>query len=681
MSLIKEAIEWGGNDLIIETGRIAKQADGSVLISYGKTTVLCTCVYSKQTSDESGFFPLTVNYQEKFYAAGKIPGGFVKREGKPSDKETLVSRLIDRPIRPLFKDGFLNETQIVCTVLSYDELCSPEITALIGASAAVVISGAPFITPVAGCNVAYSEKDGFLLNPQFEKIKDNKLNLTVAGTKDGVLMVESEADELSEEVMLNAVMFGHKSIQPVIEMIERLRKAVNKKELKVKSFKTLYSSTYDKIIEIAKNDIIKVLNIKEKLKRRDGIEQICIKIVQTFAGQINESIIKTMFEEIVSNIMREQVLNNKKRIDGRAMTEIRPITCEVGALPGVHGSALFTRGETQALVVTTLGSANDEQIVSDITGDKRERFFLHYNFPSFAVGEIGKIGSPGRREIGHGKLAWKALRYMIPEKFQYAIRVVSEILESNGSSSMATVCGASLSLMDAGIPVKKHVAGIAMGLIKEGRKCVVLSDINGDEDHLGDMDFKVAGTIDGITALQMDIKITSIGKKIIETALKQAHNGRLHIIEKMNNAIQNSRAEMRTDAPKIESITIDKDQIKSLIGPGGKTIREICDKSRAKIEISDDGIVSIFAQNNDAVNIAKALIREICNIPTVGEVFSGTVVKITDFGAFISISGGKDGLLRVKHADKLFTVGQAIDVIISGIDEKGRIKLSWPNGD
>lgn len=681
MNIIQETINWGGHDLTIETGRIARQSDGAVLVSYGKTTVLCTCVYCKERSDETDFFPLTVNYQEKFYAAGKIPGGFVKREGKPTDKETLVSRLIDRAIRPLFKEGFYNETQVICTVLSYDKECSPEIAALIGASAAITISGIPFLAPVACCNVGYSEKQGFVQNPNFDDEKKNKLMLTVAGTKKGVLMVEAEAGELSEEVMTDAIMFGHEAIQPVIKIIEKLKKHAGKEEIQVQPFHITYDKLYKKIENSSTNRIEVALTTCKKQERRDAIAQIYNDILSEFHKFASEVVIKSLFDNIVSNVIRRQILEVEKRIDGRAMNEIRPISCDVGVLPCVHGSALFTRGETQALVVATLGSTSDEQVVSDISGEKREKFFLHYNFHPFAVCEVSKLGSPGRREIGHGKLAWRAMHKCVPDKFPYTMRVVSEITESNGSSSMATVCGTSLALMDAGVQIKRPVAGIAMGLVKEGRKCVVLSDISGDEDHLGDMDFKVAGTEKGITALQMDIKTTSLGKRVISTALKQAHEGRMQILAIMKETI--SKTKNSADAPKTEVVIIDKENIRSLIGHGGKTIKEICEKIKGKIDVSENGIITILAPDKAAIKKALKMIKKHCDIFEVGTTVTGEIVKVTDFGAFVSLPCGRDGLLhisnitkRCKNAEECINVGNSIKVTITGIDDKGKVKVA-----
>jgi len=680
-SVISETINWGGKNLTIETGKISRQADGAVVVRYGETTVLCTCVFSKKTAEDASFFPLTINYQEKFYAAGKIPGGFVKREGKPSDREVLIARLIDRPIRPLFPDGFLNEVQVVCTTLSYDPECSPEIAALIGASAALSISGVPFLGPVAGCRVGYSENCGFLLNPN----KKSDLELTVAGTDEGILMVESEANELSENIMLDAVMFGFESFQPVLDMIKKLKKHVGKEVLEVVPFEEKYSEISKKVEELSIGKIQEALSIREKLKRRDMLEKAKEEVFEKLSEEQDKVILDTLFESILSKTMRSNLLSTKKRIDGRNLDEIRPITCEIDILPRVHGSALFTRGETQALVVTTLGASSDEQILDSIEGESKESFMLHYNFPPYSVGEIGRLGAPGRREIGHGKLAWRALKALVPNKdiFPYAIRVVSDITESNGSSSMATVCGSSLSMMSAGVPMREHVAGIAMGLIKEGNDYVVLSDIMGDEDHLGDMDFKVAGTKDGITALQMDIKITSINREIIKNALKQAKEGRLHILNIMNSVISNAKSELSNNAPRVETLLIDKDKIRDLIGPGGKTIKEICEKTQSKIDIDDNGVVSIFSSDKEKMEATVSIVKSICCPPDIGAIFNGKVVKITDFGAFVSI-GNKEGLVhisnicnhKIKSVADVLKLGQEVRVKVIDIDDKNRIKLS-----
>ncbi len=677
--MIKTNIIWGDKPLILETGHIAKQADGAVLVKFGNTTVLCTCVYAKEASGETGFFPLTVNYQERFYASGRLPGGFVKREGKPSERETLISRLIDRPIRPLFPDGFCNEVQVICTLLSYDKTCPPEIASMIGASACISISGIPFDTPIAGCKVGYTEDGKFILNPTEKSLMD----LTIAGSKDGILMVESEISELSENVVLDAVMFGHKAIQPVIDMIIDLTEKVGKPKLQVTPFVEKYAETYEKVKQLAHERILSALLIEPKLERQRAISELRKSVISAL-GDDNQAITEILFEKLLSEIMRSQVLATHRRIDGRTLDQIRPITCEIDVLPNVHGSALFTRGETQALVVTTLGASSDVQIVDDVIGESKEAFLLHYNFPPFAVGEIGRLSAPGRREIGHGKLAWRALSAVMPSSltFPYTVRVVSEITESNGSSSMATVCGSSLSLMVTGVPIKSPVAGIAMGLIKNGNKYVVLSDIMGDEDHLGDMDFKVAGTSKGITALQMDIKIKSITREILDVALTQARDGRLHILNLMVSTIAEPRRELNEHAPRVSVITIDKDKIRDLIGAGGKTIKELCERFEAKIDISDDGRVTVCTPNAETNAQVLTEINLICGEPVRGQKFDGIVTKITDFGAIVSI-GHRDGLLHIsrlhlhpnQNIPDVLSIGQKITVEVYGTDSKGRLKF------
>lgn len=675
---IKETINWEGKTLTIETGEIARQADGAVLVSFGNTTVLCTCVYDKEENEETGFFPLTVNYQERFYASGRLPGGFVKREGKPSDHETLIARLIDRPIRPLFPDGFCNEVQVICTLLSYDPQCNPEIAAMIGASAAISISGVPFDGPIAGCKVGYSNGN-YILNPS----ENTDINLVVAGSKNGILMVESEINELPEDIVLNAVMFGFKSIQPVIDLINDLKHKINKKSIKVTPLKKQYLELYNKIHELTLNKIKKALTIVPKLERQNEIKLIRRSLIEEL-GEEQKSVIESLFEELLSSTMRQKLIKTKKRIDGRSFNQIRNISCKIDVLPQVHGSALFTRGETQALVITTLGTAYDVQIVDTVAGESKESFLLHYNFPPFAVCEVGRIGAPGRREIGHGKLACRAISAVLPHDnkyFPYTIRVVSEITESNGSSSMATVCGTSLSLMASGVPIKAPVAGIAMGLIKTKTSYIILSDIMGDEDHLGDMDFKVAGTSKGITALQMDIKVNSITEEIIKAALEQAKEGRLHILGIMNNTISKSRKDISENAPRMKSIQIDKDKIRDLIGPGGKVIKDICDRLQVKIDIEDSGIVTICSVDKKLMDLAINEIKMICSNPEVGQIFNGVVSRVTDFGAFISI-GVKEGLLNWSRLPKNMEkpkVGQTINVKIIDIDDKNRIKLSTYN--
>jgi polyribonucleotide nucleotidyltransferase len=679
-SINSEKIDWNGKEISIETGKVARQADGAVIVRFGETTVLCTTVFSKNVSDEASFFPLTINYQEKFYASGKIPGGFLKREGKPSDREILISRLIDRPIRPLFPSGFLNEVQVVCTVLSFDEKCDPGIAAMIGASSSLSISGIPFMGPIAGCRVGYIRNVGFVLNPTIPM----ELDLVVAGTSHGVLMVESEASELSEKIMADAVMFGFDSFQPVLNMIGRLREKAGKPVISFTPFEERYGELAQMVRGASIQEIRDALRITDKHTRREAIESAKERVLSSVDG--DEVAINMLFEKTLSTEMRSSVLNSGKRIDGRDPCQIREISCEIDVLPKVHGSALFTRGETQAIVVSTLGSSSDEQVLDNIEGESRERFMLHYNFPPYSVGETGRLGAPGRREIGHGRLAWRALSPTLPSKddFPYTIRVVSDVTESNGSSSMATVCGASLSMMAAGVKLRGAVAGIAMGLVQDEDGYVILSDIMGDEDHLGDMDFKVAGTKDGITALQMDIKVTSITRGIIEEALERARVGRLHILDIMERAIGSGRAELSENAPRLEVILIDKEKIRDLIGPGGKIIKEICDRTKVKIDVKDDGAVSVFSSDRRRMAEAIEMIKSACCPPDIGAVFSGKVVKVVEFGAFISIGNNKEGLVHISNISdgKVVSVsevlkhGQDVRVKVIGVDERGKIKLS-----
>lgn len=678
--MISESIIWNNKKLTIETGEIARQADGAVLIHYGNSSVLCTCVYNKELAEEVGFFPLTVNYQERFYSAGKLPSGFIKREGKPSDHETLISRLIDRPIRPLFPDGFYNEVQIICSLLSYDPECDPAITAMIGASAAISISGVPFNGPIAGCKVGYRQNE-CILNP----VIPSDMDLTIAGSKDGILMVESQINELPEHIVLEAVMFGFNNIQPVIDLINNLKHKVNKPVLPIIPLCEKYPDIYQQVLNLSKEKVSHALLIKSKLDRQTEIKNIQKQIINEFEED-KSSIVEYFFNKILSNSMRSLIANNKTRIDGRKFDQIRPISCKLDLLPQVHGSALFTRGDTQALVTTTLGSLSDGQVIDNITGETSEYFLLHYNFPPFAVGEVGRLGAPGRREIGHGRLAWKALSTVIPDidSFPYTIRVVSEITESNGSSSMATVCGSSLSLMAAGVKIKQPVAGIAMGLIKDNDNYIILSDIMGDEDHLGDMDFKVAGTQNGITALQMDIKINSITKEIIKCALEKAKVGRLHILEIMNNTIDKAREDISQNAPRAKNMYIEKDKIRELIGVGGKVIKDICSRLNVKIEIADDGKVSICAADQHGLDAAVNEINLICFNPEVGDILDGIITKIVSFGIFVSI-GPKEGLIHISKVskdksatlDKVFRIGQKIKVKILGVDDKNRMKLTF----
>ncbi|MDR1234069.1 MAG: polyribonucleotide nucleotidyltransferase [Holosporales bacterium] len=680
-NVISEGINWAGKTISIETGKIARQADGAVIVRYGDTTVLCTAVFAKTPAEDARFFPLTINYQEKFYSAGKIPGGFLKREGKPSDREVLISRLIDRPIRPLFPEGFLNDIQVVCTVLSYDLNCDPEIAAMTGASAALNISGVPFLGPIAGCKVGYSSDEGYILNP----IHQTQLDLFVAGTNEGILMVESEAHELSEDTMLGAVMFGFRSFQPILEMVKKFTEKAGKSRMQVSPFEEIHSDLLGEIKSLYITRIKDALNTKDKAERSILLDNAKEELFTEFKERQAKVVLDGLFESILSTEMRNTLLASGKRIDGRGPDQIRDISCEIDFLPKVHGSALFTRGETQAVVVSTLGSSADEQIMDDISGDRKERFMLHYNFPPYATGETGRMGAPGRREVGHGKLAWRSINPVCPpkEKFPYSIRVVSDITESNGSSSMATVCGSSLSMMAAGVPLTSPVAGIAMGLIKEGEKYVILSDIMGDEDHLGDMDFKVAGTERGITALQMDIKITSINDAIIKDALAQAKLGRLHILGIMNKTIASAKNELNENAPRMETLAISRDRIKDLIGPGGKIIKEICERTGAKIDIADNGIVTIFASDKAKIEEAMEDIKGICCPPDIGTIFDGKVTKITDFGAFVSI-GNKEGLVHISNIakHKIPTVasvlheGQEVRVKVIGVDDRNKIKLS-----
>lgn len=682
----KKEMTWGGRPLSIETGKIGRQADGSVIVRYGDTMVHCAVCASKNTPDTfEDFIPLTVNYQEKTYAAGQIPGGFFKREGKPSEHEILTSRLIDRPIRPLFVKGFNNETQVVCTLISYDKKTQADIVAMIAASAALTISGLPFLGPIAGARIGYIDGQ-YVLNPDVNQIKKSQLDLVVAGTREGVLMVESEAQELSEETMLGAVEFGHASLKPVIELIISLAEECAKDPWAVKEEPAEYAVVRSEIKEKLGSEIEKAYTIHNKLERQDTLAALREKAKALFEGKEAElAIYEKVFHELEARTVRDSILAGHPRIDGRDTKTVRPIEAQVGLLPKAHGSALFTRGETQAMVVATLGTADDEQIVDSLNGEYSEHFILHYNFPPFSVGEVGRMGSPGRREIGHGKLAWRAIHPMLPtkEEFPYTIRVVSDIMESNGSSSMATVCGSTLSLMDAGVPMKKPVAGIAMGLIKEGEKFAVLTDILGDEDHLGDMDFKVAGTRDGVTALQMDIKITSITPEIMKIALNQAHEGRMHILGKMAEAIEAPRAEISANAPRIQSFKIDKEKIRDVIGTGGKVIREITEKTGAKIEITDDGMVSVAAVDGQAGKAAVDWIKGIVAEPEVGKVYDGVVCKIMEFGAFVTFMPNRDGLVhvseikpeRVEKVTDVLKEGDKVKVMCMGT-ERGKVRLS-----
>lgn len=684
----KKEMSWGGRTLSIETGKIGRQADGSVIVRYGDTVVHCAVCASKKTPETfEDFIPLTVNYQEKTYSAGQLPGGFFKREGKPSEHEVLTSRLIDRPIRPLFVKGFNNETQVVCTLISYDKKTQADIVAMIAASAALTISGLPFLGPIAGARIGYIDGE-YVLNPKVYEMKKTQLDLVVAGTREGVLMVESEAGELSEEIMLGAVEFGHEALKPVIDLIISLAEECAKDPWEVKAEPAEYATVRAEIKEKLGAEIEAAYKIHNKLERQDKIAEIKEKAKALFEGEGHEAelaIYEKVFHELEARTVRDSILAGNPRIDGRDTKTVRPIETEVGLLPRAHGSALFTRGETQAMVVTTLGTGDDEQIVDCLDGEYSQTFLLHYNFPPYSVGEVGRMGSPGRREIGHGKLAWRAIHPMLPshDEFPYTIRVVSEIMESNGSSSMATVCGSTLSLMDAGVPMKKPVAGIAMGLIKEGDKFAVLTDILGDEDHLGDMDFKVAGTKDGVTALQMDIKITSITPEIMKIALNQAHEGRMHILAKMAESLAEPRPDISPLAPRIHSFSIDKEKIGDVIGTGGKVIREITEKTGAKVEIDDDGRVSVASCDSAAAKAAIDWIQAIVAEPVVGRIYEGVVVKIMDFGAFVTFMPNRDGLVhvsemadhRVEKVTDLVKEGDRVKVMMMGM-EKGKIRLS-----
>ena len=686
----RKEMNWGGRKLVLETGKIARQADGAVMASLGETTVLCTVVGDKYPKPHLDFFPLTVNYQEKTFAAGKIPGGFFKREGRPTEKETLVSRLIDRPIRPLFVKGFKNETQIICTVLSHDLENDPDVVALVGASAALTISGLPFLGPIGGCRVGY--KDGaYILNPGQQDVASSELDLLMAGTREGVLMVESQANSLSEDIMLGAVMFGHKACQEVIDGIIELAEACAKEPRDVPGEAPEVASVTEKLAAAITGDLQAAYQIADKAQRQDLVAAAKKKGMELLETEEEANAAKGVLKTLEADIVRGSILDTGKRIDGRDTKTVRPIVSEVGILPRAHGSALFTRGETQALVVTTLGTGQDEQIVDALEGEYREHFMLHYNFPPYSVGEAGRMFGPGRREIGHGKLAWRAMKPLLPAKedFPYTLRVVSEVTESNGSSSMATVCGTSMSLMDAGVPLKNPCAGIAMGLIKDGDRFAVLSDILGDEDHLGDMDFKVAGTSEGVTSLQMDIKITSITEEIMRIALDQARDGRLHILGEMEKAITSGREGVSDHAPRVTTITINKDKIRDIIGPGGKVIREICEVTGAKIDIDDDGVVKVAAIDSDAGQAAIDWIRSIVAEPEIGVIYNGKVVKTVDFGAFVNFLGPRDGLVhisellpgRVNKTTDVVNMGDEVKVKVIGFDDRGKVKLSMKTVD
>jgi polyribonucleotide nucleotidyltransferase len=685
----REEIDWAGRKLVLETGKIARQADGAVFATYGESTVLATVVSSKEPKPGIDFLPLTCNYQEKTYAAGRIPGGYFKREGRPTEKETLVSRLIDRPIRPLFAEGYRCDTQVIVTTLSHDLENDPDILAMVAASAALTLSGVPFMGPIGAARVGFINNE-YVLNPQVDEMPESKLDLVVAGTQDAVLMVESEAKELPEPVMLGAVMFGHKHFQPVIDAIIRLAEKAAKEP---RDFKPADNSALEKeMLGVIEAELRAAYAIPRKQERYAAVDACKAKVIAHFCPEGVENPphdklkVAAVFKDIEAKIVRWNILDTGKRIDGRDVKTVRPIVSEVGVLPRAHGSALFTRGETQALVVATLGTGEDEQYVDALTGTYKETFLLHYNFPPFSVGETGRLGSPGRREIGHGKLAWRAIRPVLPlhHDFPYTLRVVSEITESNGSSSMATVCGTSLALMDAGVPLKAPTAGIAMGLILEDKRYAVLSDILGDEDHLGDMDFKVAGTETGVTSLQMDIKIAGITEEIMRVALTQAKEGRLHILGEMAKAITKARSELGEHAPRIEVITIPTDKIREVIGSGGKVIREIVEKTGAKIDISDDGTVKVASANGESIRAALNWIKSIASDPEVGHIYDGTVVKVMDFGAFVNFFGSRDGLVhisqlapqRVQKTTDVVKEGDKVKVKLLGFDDRGKVRLS-----
>ena len=683
----REELDWGGRKLVLETGHMARQADGAVLATYGDTTLLATVVAAKEAKAGIDFLPLSVHFIEKFYAAGRIPGGYFKREGRPTERETLISRLIDRPIRPLFADGWRCETQVVIHVLQHDLENDPDVLAMVASSAALTISGAPFMGPIGGARVGFVNGE-YVLNPTLEEMKESKLDLVVAGTKDAVLMVESEAQELTEEVMLGSVMFGHRHFQPVIDAIIRLAEKAAKEPRELNAPDN--SALKNQLKTLAEADLRAAYGNKIKQDRYNAVGAAKKKAKEAIAAEGENapapSLVGEVLKELEADIVRNSILDTGIRIDGRDVKTVRPIEALVGVLPRTHGSALFTRGETQALCIATLGTAEDEQWIDALPGTYKENFLLHYNFPPFSVGEAGRMGSPGRREVGHGKLAWRAVHPMLPPstEFPYTIRVVSEILESNGSSSMATVCGTSLSLMDAGVPLRAPVAGIAMGLILEGTRYAVLSDILGDEDHLGDMDFKVAGTENGVTALQMDIKIAGITEEIMQVALRQAKDGRLHILGEMSKALTAARPQLGEHAPRIEVIKIPTDKIRDVIGTGGKVIREIVEKTGAKINVEDDGTVKVASSKGEAIEAAIKWIKSLTSEPEVGAIYDGKVVKVVDFGAFVNFFGAKDGLVhvsqmaaaRVNKPSDVVKEGDMVKVKLLGVDERGKVRLS-----
>ena len=687
--IFRKELDWGGTPLVMETGKVARQADGAVMVSLGGTTVLCTAVAAHSPRPGQDFFPLTVNYQEKAFAAGKIPGGFFKREGRPSENETLVSRLIDRPIRPLFPSSFKCETQVICTVLSHDMENNPDIAALVGASAALTLSGVPFFGPIGAARIGWINGE-YVLNPTVEQMEETELDLVMAGTHEGVLMVESEAKELSEEIMLGAVNFGHDAIKPVIDAIIDLAESCAKEPRQLPE-EPAETNEIKAVLAEFTGEFEAAYKIADKTERQAALSTVRTAAKEKLGDDYDGVLVGSLVKSLEADIVRGAILETGTRIDGRDTKTVRQIVSEAGFLPRAHGSALFTRGETQAMVVATLGTGQDEQIIDALVGESRSNFMLHYNFPPYSVGEAGRIGSPGRREIGHGKLAWRAIRPLLPakEEFPYTIRLVSEITESNGSSSMATVCGSSLALMDAGVPMARPVAGIAMGLIKEGDKYAVLSDILGDEDHLGDMDFKVAGSQAGVTSLQMDIKITSITSEIMEIALDQAREGRLHVLDEMAKALQSARDVLADSAPKITTLQIPVDKIRDIIGPGGKIIREICETTGAKIDIDDDGTVKVAAVTGTSGEAAVARIRDIVAEPELGVIYNGKVVKTVDFGAFVNFLGAKDGLVhiselqngRTEKTTDICKEGDEVKVKVIGFDDRGKVKLSMKRVD
>ncbi|WP_445358913.1 polyribonucleotide nucleotidyltransferase [Microbulbifer sp. ANSA005] len=686
MNPVSKTFQYGQHQVTIETGRIARQATGAALVSMGETVVLCTVVGAKEAKPDQGFFPLSVHYQEKAYAAGKIPGGFFKREGRPSEKETLTSRLIDRPIRPLFPNGFMNEVQVMCTVLSAEKDMDPDIAAMIGTSAALSVSGIPFAGPIGAARVGYTQQDGYLLNPGYEALKTSELDMVVAGTKDAVLMVESEAQELPEDIMLGAVLYAHQEMQAIIKVCEELKAEAGKPQWdwQAPAENTELKAALDAQFGEKVAEAYRITNKQERSTRLAELRSEAAEALAT--EEISSDLVKSYFGKLEKKLVRGAVVRGEPRIDGRDSKTVRSIAVEVGALPKSHGSALFTRGETQALVVATLGSTGDAQIIDALEGERKDYFMLHYNFPPYSVGEAGRVGATGRREIGHGRLARRGIAAVLPspDSFPYTVRVVSEITESNGSSSMASVCGSSLALMDAGVPLKAPVAGIAMGLVKEEEGYAVLTDILGDEDHLGDMDFKVAGTASGVTALQMDIKIEGITEEIMETALEQALHARLHILAEMNKVIDSSRTTVNENAPRYATLKIHPDKIRDVIGKGGATIRSITEETGASIDIEDDGTIKVFGEDGESLEAAVTRIEEITAEAEIGAIYEGTVVRIVDFGAFVNFLPGKDGLVhisqiaeeRVNAVTDYLSEGEKIKVKVLDVDQRGRIKLS-----